>query len=194
MRLTSHATCAPIVDVRPGGILFLSRMEYTYGNSSSIRHIMETGKAGQTVWDTLHEGVLKEGAKDRSNFQATVLTKSPILVDFVVDERNKGGTQLKVAFPVSVPENQLRDYVIPDDDNHGETHGPITLVEVSLLIRETERNTVPFHYRTTRAALNWIASLNEEVAQNYKGLVAPWNPPVLTPLQALAINDYPFKW
>lgn len=193
MHISSHASCGVIVVVEANGTLRLSRMEYTKRGHTSIRHIMETGKNGQTVMDTLREGVLREGANDRGNFSMKILSTDPVHIDFVPDERNKGGTQIKVAFPVFVPEEQLRNIEARDDDDLDELHGPITLVEASNLVRETEGKTVKFHYGATRGAIVWAAS-NRNVFDRYQRLVTTWNPPELTKEQQEAIMSYHGKW
>src|SRR3990167_3236042 len=103
MLITSHASCGPLVDIGLDGIVRFSCMEYTKNQFTSIRHINETSKNGQTVLETLREGLIKEGAKDRSHFQVEILTDEPVYIEFVADERHPGGTQIKVVFPVYAP-------------------------------------------------------------------------------------------
>ena len=195
MRITSHAVCAPIVKIQPDGTLRLSRMEYTNREGfTTVRHIMETGKNGQTVIETLKEGVFKEGTLDPKNFRFNILTELPIYIDFVSDERNIGGTQMKVVFPISVEdESLLRSVERPDDDNPAEIHGPVTLVEASALIQETERHTIPFHFRATRAAIHWAGIIDKNVLDRYYRLVTDWVPRELTTEQLVGIEEYPKK-
>lgn len=198
MRITSHASCGPIVHICADGTVHISRMEYRKNGRVSLRHIMETGKNDQTVSGTLREGVLKEGAKDRENFHIDVLTTEPIHFQFVNDEKTPGGTQMKVVFPVSVPIEELRDISKLDDDNPDEEHGPIQLVEITQLIAETQGengryNTVPFHFEATLATLSWAAK-DQKVLNKYYSFISQWQPHTLNDEERAAVVEYRTRW
>lgn len=177
MHITSHAACGPIIRIYDNGRLLVARMEYTRRGRTSVRHIMESGKNGETILETLKNGVLKEGAKDRNKFSMNVLSPKPIHIEFGPDQDNPGGTHLKPVFPVSVI-GELRDFVAQDDDSVDETHGPITMVDIEDLILETEGRTIPFHYRVTRKLLLWVARQNSEVFHRYHDFVVNSSPSV----------------
>ncbi|KKS78615.1 MAG: hypothetical protein UV53_C0030G0003 [Candidatus Azambacteria bacterium GW2011_GWE1_42_9] len=193
MKITSQSTCGTIVHIEDNGRIQIARMTYEKKGRTSIRHIMESGKNGQTILQTLTEGVLKEGAKDRMDFPMSLLSLEPILIEFSNDEKNPGGIHIKTAFPVFVSEDKLRDVEAKDGDNHDELHGPITMVDINDLLYETEGKTVPFHYRVTRSVLVWAAT-NPKVLDHYYSLIASWIPTSLTDEQRAAIEAYPGKW
>ena len=170
MHITSHAVCGPIIRISDNGRLFVARMEYTIYGRTSVRHIMETGKNGETILRTLRNGVLKEGAKDESKFAIDVLSHNPIHVELGADQKHPGGMHAKFVFPVSVT-GELRDFVAQDEDSVNEIHGPITMIDIEDLILETEGKTVPFHYRVTRAVLVWAAKRNLDVFNRYQDFV-----------------------
>ncbi|MDO8471206.1 MAG: hypothetical protein Q7S49_01200 [bacterium] len=191
MYITSHASCGPIVDISVTGEVRIARMTYQKkGGFPTVRHIMESGKNGQSTLQTLRGGVLKEGAMDRNNFSMRLLSE-PILIEFGKDQKHPGGTHIKVVYPVFVPEEQLRDFEQEDDDDPDEIHGAITMVSAIDLIEETKGNTVPFHYRVTRSVLVWAAVEHPQVFSRYRDLVMSWSRPKLTNEQRVAIQAYP---
>ena len=192
MLITSHASCAPIVDIRPDGTVRFSCIEYTKDRFTSIRHINETGKNGQTVLETLREGLLKEGAKDRTKFHVEILTATPIHIEFVADERHPGGAQIKTVFPVYASQDQLRDYAKVDDDNPEEIHGPLKSYEVMHLL-DLGRRHILYHHNATRACLAW-AVRDKKVFERYTDFAMGWRREELTEEQKRAIVAYPGRW
>lgn len=188
MKITSHAVCVVNVNVREDGVVFMDRMWYTK-RGRSVRHVMETGEEGETVEHTLYVGTLHEMAADASNFRYHLLAPVPVLVEFGPDEKRPGGTHMKVTFAVTC-EGKLRDFDRPDGD---EILGPVTMVEVSDLLRETEGKTVPFHVRSTKAALVTVAG-NKKVFDRYRKIILAYNQPELSDEQKTAVEAYPYKW
>lgn len=194
LRITSHASCGPIVNINvKTGEVWLGRMTYQKGQDyPSVRHIMESGKDGQSVLQTLRGGVLKEGAADRKKFSITLLSMDPVLVKFGKDQNHPGGTHIKVVYPVSVPEVQLRDFEAEDDDDHDEIHSAITMVSAEDMVEETgQGRTVPFHFAATMAVLVWAAAEHPKVRSRYANLLAGWVKPDLTDEQKAALEVYP---
>ncbi len=194
MLITSHASCGPIVDINvKTGEVRIARMTYKKGHDyPSVRHIMESGKMGQSVLQTLRGGVLKEGAADRKKFSITLLSMDPILVKFGHDQRSPGGTHIKVVYPVFVPEEQLRDIEAEDDDDHDEIHSAITMISAEDLIEETaEGRTVPFHFQATMAVMVWVATEHPMVRPRYSNLLTNWSRPEMTAEQKVALEAYP---
>ena len=192
MLITSHASCAPIVEICLDGTVRFNCMEYTKNQFTSIRHINETGKNSQTVLETLQEGLLKEGAKDRTRFHVKVLTAAPVHIEFVVDERHPGGTQIKTVFPVYAPQDELRDYAKVDDDNPEEIHGPLKSYEVMRLLGLGPRH-ILFHHNATKACLAWMAK-DRRVFERYTDFAMSWRREELSAEQLRAIAAYPGRW
>ena len=193
MLITSHAVCAPIVDVREDGVIRIARMTYTDSEGRiSIRHIMESGKNGQSVPQTLYDALFDEARGDKI-FPVKILSSEPILTEFIDEEYHYGGTHLKVAFPAYVPEQYLRAVEAVDKDDPDETHGPIKMVAIEDWMREA-RGTVPFHIRVTRAVLVWAAT-NPRVCERYYGTIRYLRGfEELTDDQKNAIATYTKKW
>lgn len=194
MVIGSHASCGPIVDINPDGSVRVSRMLYTKNGVQSVRHIMETGKNGDSIEETLKEGLFKEGAKDRSNFAIDILESSPIHFDFVPDEKRPGMVQMKVAIPVFVRADQLRDFEVRDDDDPNESHGPLAMVEAGALLRADGRWMPPFHRNTTLAVLAWASKKDRKVYERYDNYILSWRPKILTEEERHAVNIYTAKW
>lgn len=200
--ITSDSVCVPVVHVREDGQMLIGRMPYTKMRggrpSTTIRHIMETGKNGYTISETLVEGLRLEGAKHQGRFDFRQLTDRPIHIELVPDQDHPGGWHLKTVWPVFVPEDQLRDYEKPDDDDPDEAHGPIDMLFIRQLIELTDRKTVPFHFRATLAVVRWAAGENLNVFERYEDLLIRADrelyPFRLTPEQEQAIAFYPRSW
>ena len=192
MRITSHAACAPIVEIGSDGSVRFNCMKYTKNKYTTVRHINETCKNGQTVLETLREGLLKEGAKDRTHFEYKVLTLSPIYIEFVADERVLGGTQIKTVFPVYADQEQLRDYASVDDDNVEEIHGPLKSYEAKDLLNMGPRH-ILFHRHATKACLAWAAR-EKKVFERYEDIAMSWRREALSLEQMEAIAAYPGRW
>ncbi|MBX4195646.1 hypothetical protein KW796_01665 [Candidatus Parcubacteria bacterium] len=189
MRITSHAVGMVIVEVEQDGMVKCDRMSYAKGGRTSIRHLMETGEVGETVLKTLETGLPHEAARDAVNFSFELLSKKPILIEFGSDQNHQGGTHMKVFFAVRV-KGDLRDFDLMDGD---ERLGPVTMVEIEELVRETDGKTVPVHVRATKAALASVAG-NRAVFDRYMDLITKWRSVDLTPEQQAAIDAYPGKW
>ncbi|MDB5194607.1 MAG: hypothetical protein JWN50_621 [Parcubacteria group bacterium] len=189
IRITSHAVgIVQIDDSASDGSVLVGRMDYARKGRKSVRHVMETGEPGESVMDTFRSS-LHEAAADQTKFNHEFVTDEPIFCEFGIDEKNEGGTHLKVWFAIR-PQGKLRDYVLPDGD---ETLGPITMVEAIELLKETEGNTVRGHVSATYAALSALAG-DRKVFDRYQKQILSWTQPVLTEEQLAAINVYPGKW
>jgi hypothetical protein len=193
MEITSHASCAPIPEINPDGSVRFACMEYIKKGRRSFRHIMETGKNRQSILETLKEGVLKEGAKDRSEFEMHMLSDEPIHFEFVQDEKRPGGHQIKVAFPVWVRPEHLRNFEVKDDDDLDEIHGPFKMYEFTELAR-LERQMIPFHFRVARSALVWAATREKKVLERYYDHIVGWPRTILIGEQKEALSKYSGRW
>lgn len=195
MVITSHAVCAPIVKINPDGSIRIARMTYTDSEGrTSIRHIMESGKNGQSVKKTFYDGVFSEGRDPSSKvFVMKALSLEPVLIELLPDEYHYGDLHLKVAFPVDVPEQYLRRVEAVDQDDPDESHGPIKMVSVEDWLREAS-GTVPFHVRVTKAVLIWAATTNPRVLDRYYDVIRGFRKRELTDEQKNALAVYPKGW
>lgn len=196
MIISSHAVCAPIVQVAEDGVIRIARMTYQIESEGrvSIRHVMEGGKNGQSVLETLRDGVFREARDpDSKFFMMKMLLPEPILIEFLNDEYSYGNYHLKVVFPVSVPEWLLRKVEMRDHDDPDEIHGPISMVSLDDWMREA-KSTVPFHVRVTKAVLTWASVANPKVLYRYYEFIRGWKPKELTDEQKAAIAAYPKRW
>ncbi|MDB5266426.1 MAG: hypothetical protein JWN89_241 [Parcubacteria group bacterium] len=191
--ITSHSVLITLPRQKPSGELQNDRMPYTRGGSTSIRHPVETGEPGETVRDTLrsliHE-VDKDNGKKDSPFKWRQLSAEPIHMELGPDDKNPDGTHLKVVYPMVILSGTLRDFYLPDGQK--EVLGPITMVEIESLLRETEGKTVPFHYRATLATLAFAAARSELVESRYRQRLRSWMSKPLTAEESSAIAEYPW--
>lgn len=194
MKITSHAVCAPIVEINPDGSIRIARMTYQIESEGrvSIRHVMEGGKNGQSVLETLREALFEEARGGRI-FPIKMLSSEPVLIECTDDEYNYGGIHLKVAFPAFIPPQYLRAVEAVDKDDSDEVHGPITMVSVEDWMDEARR-TVPFHIRVTKAVLVWAAAANPKVLERYYDVIRGFEKRELTDEQKAAIAAYPKRW
>lgn len=155
---------------------------------------METGKNGQSVIETLKEGLFKEGAKDRANFAIDILEEDPILFDLVPDEKCVGGLQMKVVIPVFIRADQLRDFEVADDDDPNETHGPLSMIDAGDLLRYEGLNMPFFHRQATLAVLAWSVKKDIKIYNRYDRFIHNWIPIEHTQEELEAKATYLKKW
>ncbi|MBI2673701.1 MAG: hypothetical protein HYX23_00250 [Candidatus Zambryskibacteria bacterium] len=197
MEITSHSVSTPIVKIDgKSGLLEIARMTYLIESEgkTSIRHITEGGKNGQSILETLLNGVFSEARGGRV-FAMKILSPTPILVRCGPDEYHPGGIHLKVAFPVYVPEQCLRTFETVDRDDPDEVLGPLKMVTAEDWLCEIEeKGTVPFHLLATKAVLTWAAVDNPKVCERYFDIIRGWKPKELTDEQRAAVAAYPKRW
>lgn len=187
--ITSYATGTVLAQVYSYGRVQLSRMPYIRRARMSLRHPMETGERGETVEQTFNTLMLHEVAKDAAKFSWMILSPKPILIELGKDEKNPGGTHMKV-FYLAQPIGELRTRELIDGD---EVLGPVTMPEASLLIAETEGKTVAAHVHASKAALATL-SVMPKVYDRYNMIVDSYHPVELSTEELAAIAAYPGKW
>ncbi len=188
--ITSHAVGVVLIDDSSAdGVVRTSRMPYTdkYGRTS-IRHIMETGEKNESVRETFLSS-RHEAAADLNHFDYEEIVDEPIFYEFGEDEKNPGGTHLRVWYMVR-PVGKVRDFVMPDGKD---TLGPITMIDAAELLKETEGRTVKGHVSATYAALNALAG-SPLVFDRYRRQILNWKPIALTEEEMEAVDAYMKKW
>lgn len=192
MRITSHAVGAVSVYLEPGGKVECLQIKYMTDRGWSWRHMMETGEGEETVIETLRNGLLDEIADDSEdpNFEYRLLRSDPIVYEFCRDERNPGGTHMKVFFLAEITRGKLRDWEKQDGK---ETLGPVTRAELGGVILLTEGKTVPIHVRASKAALVSLAT-DKQIFYRYQEFIESNPAQKLTAEEKVAIAAYPGKW
>lgn len=204
VRITSHAVSVVICRVAESGTVQFAVMTYTRKGRITLRNPMETGCNGERVLRAPEaEGGEKkalstldrlkgEVAADKENFDFVLLAERPIYCEFSRDERNQGGTHLKMFFAAEAV-GKLRDYEIVERDlNKGreEVLGPIMWLEAGEVVRRMEgKEGIQSHLFATYGAMSFLAR-DPVVFERYYELLRYSTLPSLTPEQEEALEAY----
>ncbi len=192
MAITSHATGAVIVRGLPDGTVLCVRMKYANHRGWSFRHMMETGENGETVLETLRNGLLDEIVEDKNALEYRLVKPEPIVVEFGPDQNHYGGLHMKTFFLVELVGGGLRTKPINDGK---EVLDPPEYVEAEHLLKSTEGKTTPIHWRSTFAAIKSL-SVDKLVFQKYENLLLDHGrgSVILSTSEREMILAYPKRW
>jgi hypothetical protein len=191
MLITSHAAGAiMVVQQEPNGLLYCAKMSYTNERGVSFRHMMETGENGETVVETLRNGILKELAEDEKDFDYQLMQREPVLIKFSRDEHHSGGIHMKTFFAVKHLKGKFRARDLPDGTAK---LGPVVVEEIAAFIKVNEGKTAPIHVEASRAALVALAA-DKAVFEKYEKIIFGYELAPLNAEEQAAIDAYPCKW
>lgn len=192
MEIVSHSCGAVIPRFGKEGLEIL-QMDYVQKRHTTRRHMMETGETGESVLETLQNG-LRDEISDGTEFVYRFLEDEPCFVKFGKDDGGKG-YHLKVFFLVSF-EGAMRQSVKEDVNSDGTVDriGPPQFMELKELLHFGKAGTTATHYGATYGALNLLAK-NPRFFARYPDIVFKLSArKELAPYQLQAIADYSHSW
>lgn len=192
MEIVSHSCGAVIPRFGQEGLEIL-QMDYVQKRHTTRRHMMETGETGESVLETLQNG-LRDEISDGTKFVYRLLDDEPCFVKFGKDDGGKG-YHLKVFFLVSF-EGAMRQSVKEDRNSNGTVDrlDPPRFVDLEELLKLKWSRTTATHLSATYGALNLLAK-DPRFFARYPDIVFNLSArKELTPHQLQAIADYDHSW